>query len=502
MTRTAIGLMTLLLVPAAAHAQRAVPVPPRPPTPPTAPATPPPRPAMPMPAPMPPDLLLGPMDLDLHLDIDPLVADVRAQAEFIRDQAQFSAETARAAARAAADQAVAGMRGLEFDGPGYVFADQFDFGSSAGAAYRGGLDALQQRQYDRAITAFDRVVAAKADRADAALYWKAFAQFKLSRTEDALASLAQLRRDYGQSRYLADARVLEADVRRTAGQPVNPANVNDDEIKLLAIQGLRDSDQAVPLLQGVLNATNSLNVKKRALYVLALNDDARAHQVLLTYAKGGGNPDLQMEAIGYLAARRDGKANPTELREIYDASTDPIVKMAVINAYRSLGDKTALLRVASDKGAPVDVRRSAILRLNGLAEPPDVMALYQQEPDPELRQQYVTLLASVRAVDQLVTIAKTDKDPNVRQRAVRSLGSQRNSPQAAAALVTLYGAEQDKDTRRTLIQALSNAGNAEALVSLARQERDVALKTELVRRLSDLAPRNKVAADYLVEQLK
>ena len=80
----------------------------------------------------------------------------------------------------------------------------------------------------------------KAERADAALYWKAFAQFKLARTDDALATITQLRHDYAQSRYLTDAKVLEADARKAAGQPVNPSAADDEEIKLLMAQGAEE----------------------------------------------------------------------------------------------------------------------------------------------------------------------------------------------------------------------------------------------------------------------
>jgi HEAT repeat protein len=446
-------------------------------------------------APIDPAIEIALSDLDVQLsemkiDLEPMVV---AQA-MSQDQARAMADRARAAADQARDQVRAQIESTR----NFSFIYSQD---AASAGYRGGLDALQQRQYERAITAFDRVIAQKTDRADAALYWKAFAQYKLARTDDAIASIAQLRRDYAQSRYLPESKVLEADVRRAAGQPVNPANADDDEIKLLAIQGLSRSEQAVPLLEGVLNATNSLNVKKRALYVLALSDDARAHQVLMRYAKGGGNPDLQVEAIRYLASRKDSKTTPTELREIFDSSSDVNVKMAVVDAYRTWGDKAALVRIGGDRGASPDLRRSAISRLAGLAEPGDLMTLYSQEPEADVRIQVVSALSQLGAVDQLTTIAKTDKDQNVRIRAVRGLGSQRNE-RMTQALVGLYGGEQDKNVRRAVIQSLMSQNNAETLVALAKKETDLELKRELVRRLSDMAPNSKVAADFLMDQLK
>lgn len=515
MTRQVLSILFGLVLPAAAAAQvvsPAAPVPPAAPAPMPAPRAtplPPLAPAAPAIAAKPsvaprakivgmsglsidvPDISIDLSDLDIRL------ADVKTQLEpmmmaqaMSRDQIQ----AVRDQARAMADQAriqIEQNRNLNF-------AFSQDLVSNG---YRSGLDALQQRQYDRAISAFDRVIVQKGDRADAALYWKAFAQYKLARTDDAIASIAQLRRDYQQSRYLAEAKVLEADVRKAAGQPVNPASANDDEIKLLAIQGLSRSEQAVPLLEGVLSATNSLNVKKRALYVLALSDDARAHQVLMRYAKGGGNPDLQVEAIRYLASRKDSKTTPTELKEIYDSSSDTNVKMAVVDAYRTWGDKAALVRIGGDRGASADLRRSAISRLGGIADASELMTLYTQEPEPAIRVQIVSALGQIGAVDQLTTVAKGDKDQSVRVRAIRALGTQHND-RMTQALIGLYGSEQDKDVRRAVIQSLMSQNNADTLVALAKKETDLDLKRELVRRLSDMAPTSKVAADFLMDQLK
>jgi HEAT repeat protein len=113
----------------------------------------------------------------------------------------------------------------------------------------------------------------------------------------------------------------------------------------------------------------------------------------------------------------------------------------------------------------------------------------------------VSLFGSMQAVDQLQRIAKTENDVDVRRRAVRSLGNAK-AEKSGQMLVDLYGAESNPDTRKVIIGALGTQGNAEGLVAIARKETSLALKTEIVRRLSDLAPKSKVAADYLMEIIK
>ena len=370
--------------------------------------------------------------------------------------------------------------------------------------YNNGLNALQNRQYDRAITQFDRVILVKGTYADAATYWKAFSQARLVRTDDALATITALRRDYPQSRYLPEAKVLEADVRRLAGQRIDPQTLDaNDELKLIAINGIANTDpeRAIPLLEGVLNGANTLGNKRRALFVLALSKDPKAHQILLRYAKGGGSPELQVEAIRNLVSRRDGQTTETELREIYESTQDPTIRRAVIEAYGNSGNKSALLNIMKSKTEVVDNKRTALNRLQNLAAPTELWALYQAEPDPELRIQIVNAFTSMGATDQLTQIVKTEKDPKVRLRALRNLGSQKTET-TGTLLVDLYGAETERDAKRSIISALRSQNNAAGLVTLARKETNIELKRELVSAISDMAGRDKAAADFLVEMIK
>jgi HEAT repeat protein len=130
-----------------------------------------------------------------------------------------------------------------------------------------------------------------------------------------------------------------------------------------------------------------------------------------------------------------------------------------------------------------------------------VWTLYQKEPDANLRGQMVGIFSAMHAVDQLSQIARNDKDASVRQRAIRSLGNQKLET-TGQMLVNMYGTTDDKDTRMAIISALSSQDNAEGLVAIARKENSLELKTQIVRRLSDLAPKSKAAADYLMEIIK
>jgi len=60
-------------------------------------------------------------------------------------------------------------------------------------------------------------------------------------------SVQDLIKRFPQSRWISDAKALELQVRQNAGQAPRPEAESDEELKLLAIQGLRRDPQSVRL---------------------------------------------------------------------------------------------------------------------------------------------------------------------------------------------------------------------------------------------------------------
>lgn len=367
------------------------------------------------------------------------------------------------------------------------------------AAYERGRAALDRRNWDDAVTRFDEVAAMKGDRADAALYWKAYALSRAGRSSEAQATIGALRSGYPQSRYLSDANALEVELKRGGGQQVSPEAQQDEDLKLLAIQGLQHSDpeQAIPLLEKILSSANGPRVKERALYVLALSNSARAREILLNIAKGGGNPDLQRKAIDYLAmhSRRDGRS---VLEEVYQSNADQDVRMRVLRAYMSAGDKTRLLNAARTE-QNAELRMAAIRYLGSSGGTTELADLYERETSAEIRTQIVRSLGAAGAVDRLQHIARTEKDPKVRTQVIRAF-SMVGRERSGTILRDMYASESTVDGKRAIMQAMHGQNDAEGLVAIARRESDPKLKEDIVRRLSTMT-KSKVALDYLMELL-
>ena len=373
-------------------------------------------------------------------------------------------------------------------------------GMSDDHLYSEGQRALDSRHWDEALDCFGQVISRNGSRVDGALYWKAYALGKLGRRDEAAAAIAELHKSYAGSRWLDDAKALELELKQASGQNVSPDAVSDDELKLMAINGLMqsDPDRAIPLLESQLKGSASPNVKRNTLFVLAQSNSPKAQALLEQIARGGANPDLQIKAIGYMDQRRKPNNNVQVLSEIYAGTSDAAVKRAILLAHASIRDKDFLLRVARTEKSP-ELREFAIAALAGNAGTPELWQLYQAETTSEGKLQLLRYMYSNSSAEKLLEVLRTEKDPKVRADAVRVLASQRSGV-TPDTLVSLYNAEQDPQIKQRLLDGLCQTRNAKALVDIARGEKDTKMKLRIVERLSSM--KSKEAQDYLEELLK
>src|SRR5712692_6573446 len=163
--------------------------------------------------------------------------------------------------------------------------------------YDGGREALDDERYDKAAGIFGELARMNGPQTDAALYWKAYAENKLGKRDAALATIADLKRRFPQSRWQNDAGALEIEVRQSAGQRPRPEEQSNEELRLLAIQGLMNNapEKAIPLLEKRLNSNASPKEKAQVLFVLAQSDEPQAVAILERVARGQSNPEVRSE---------------------------------------------------------------------------------------------------------------------------------------------------------------------------------------------------------------
>ncbi len=366
------------------------------------------------------------------------------------------------------------------------------------ADYQRGISALDARQWDQAIAAFDTSAGHKGSNADGALYWKAYALNRAGRRDEALGAISALRREYAGSRWNRDARALELEIRGQSGERVSPAREQDDELKILALNSLMQSDpnQAVPILQKLLTSNNSPKVKEKALFVLTQSRSAEASKVLNAVARDTSNPDLQLKAIRYMGMMGSPEARK-ELAAIYSASPDDHLKRAILHSFMQSGSRDFLLNAAKGEKNP-DLRREAIRQLAMTGGQDELWQLYQSS-DVDAKEEILKSMFLGGNSPRLAEIARTEKDPRLQIAAIKSLGLMGGNGRGDV-LVSIYQSTSNRDVREAVLQALFLQNNGKALVDLARAEKDPTMKSEIVKKMSLV--HSKEVTDYMMELLK
>jgi hypothetical protein len=253
-------------------------------------------------------------------------------------------------------------------------------------AYAAGTRAMDEHRWPDAVTAFDKVISAKGDRVDAALYWKAYSLNKLGNAPLAMATCKQLRAQFASSTWNKDCDTIALNVdtqtsgdkdkvkvrtdrapyvyidRGERGEDGVPRG-SDEDLKLIALTAMlrRDPAQTIPLLRGILSGNDPISVKKHALFVLAQSKTPEADSILRDAALGKLDPQLQSQAIQTMAVFQGAKANDT-LAEVYRTTTDPKIKKSIINAMFITKDAPRMVEMAKNE-KDLELKRQLVQQL-------------------------------------------------------------------------------------------------------------------------------------------
>lgn len=259
------------------------------------------------------------------------------------------------------------------------------FALSADDDYQKGTAALDQQQWQEAIGDFDRVIASHAQKADASLYWKAYALKKLGRGGLVQGTCAQLRGAYPASSWNRDCGALSLDgpsgtrvdadvstqVTLRGVAPTNGEGASygggysaydtrswhsesgagtDADLKMLALNSVlrRDPAQALPAIRNILTSNGSPDLKHRALSVLAMSQSPDAQALLRDVATGKVAPTEQRQAISMLGVFQGKRASDT-LAEVYRTTGDRNIKRSVISAFFISQDAPRMVELARNE---------------------------------------------------------------------------------------------------------------------------------------------------------
>ena len=371
----------------------------------------------------------------------------------------------------------AGVSGGVYVGPGWSEADDQN---REDELYNSATDAIDEGKWDRALDRFQRLIDMHGKRADAAMYYKAYALNKLGRRDEALAATAELEKAYPQSKWVNDAKALEIEMKTQSGQRVS-VDQSDCELKLLALQGLAQADpeKAVPILEKMLRGNSCPKVGQQALFVLAQSNSQQARDVMAKIARGEMNPELQRKAIQNLGLF-GGENGRRVLEQIYSSIGDSDMKTRVLNAFMLSGAKQQLLNVAKTEKDP-HLRAEAIKQMGLMGSRDDIWQMYQQEQDVQVKKEILQALFLAGDREHVNQLARNEKDRTLKLAAINNLGLMgRESDQM---LTEIYNSDPDPEIRKKVLNSIFLAGDRQRMAELAKNEKDRTLKLAAINYL-------------------
>jgi hypothetical protein len=168
----------------------------------------------------------------------------------------------------------------------------FSWGQSAAGAslYNDGMRAVNDGHWANAESIFSTVANQHGDRADGALYWKSYAEEKQGHLKTALETCAELGHDFPASTWNHECTALIIEIGAETGKPVDPHALQDDDLRLLALNVLMQEDEsrALAQIQEILNGDFSDRLKKEASFILGqhYSDATYAQIVRVSYVEG------------------------------------------------------------------------------------------------------------------------------------------------------------------------------------------------------------------------
>ena len=355
--------------------------------------------------------------------------------------------------------------------------------------YWQGQAALKKSDWSGALKRFEeleRLLREKEPKsADAALYWEAYALVQAKRSVEAKNVLDRLHREFPDSRWGRDAEALLQQTRPTAAK-VDADAMKDDELAGLAVEGLLNAppERALPILKKVLQSQRSVEIKKRALFVLSQLGSDEAMDVVIDTTKNSSDPEMRDEAIRMLGISGEERAIE-RLREVYATSKDAHEKDRIIEAWL-VADRKDLVLASARTENDENVRRKAIQTLGALDASDELKQLFDATQDPGSRRAIIESLGVAGNADALAAIAGNAKlGEDIRVAALHSLGvaGDRGGEQA---LVQIYAKADTPALRDATLQGLLITGDSDAVLDLYRNAKSADEKKSLLRTLMQM----------------
>jgi HEAT repeat protein len=271
----------------------------------------------------------------------------------------------------------------------------YSTGDRADTLYQQARAALARNDNRQAARLFRRIVDEEPDSeyAPDALYWQAFALYRVGSADaldEALAALEQQRARYPDAATRGDADALAVRIRgvlarsgdadaaqrvyEDAGSTVYEVTAGDcpdeeSDVRVAAINALMqmDAERALPVLEQVLARRDecSATLRRKAVFIVADGESPRATDILLQVARTDPDPEVRGQAVFWLSEVDDERAVDA-LEQILGESSDVELREKALFALSENDSERAgeiLRRYALDPNQSEDIREKALFWL-------------------------------------------------------------------------------------------------------------------------------------------
>ncbi|MGD9546605.1 MAG: HEAT repeat domain-containing protein [Candidatus Krumholzibacteriia bacterium] len=401
-------------------------------------------------------------------------------------------------------------------------------GDDPAATMEAGRTALNKGRFREAAEFYRQVheSAREDDLAGNALYWEAFARYRLDRVEElkeAATLLAQQAELYPDVETATDGEALLARIygelaqRGEADAARKVRELSEEQVRaetqMAALHALMemDPDKALPVLENIVTGKKKTSdeMRRNAVFMLCRYGEERSLDLLIKLLHESEDAELQSELVMCLSMTESEKALDA-IVDFFGTTGDPELGEAALFAIgRHGGDKAFLMLadIVKDTTRDPRMRRQALFGLGNTGRDDDVAALaagiIETETDPEMREMALFSLSDLDSemADRVILdlIRNPAADDELRAQAL-FFASEREKV-SLDMVRELYAGTDSRDLKQQICHVLTQMDDEEAalglLIEIVGMEKDPEIKRDAVFWVSQFDdPR---AAEFLLE---
>jgi hypothetical protein len=407
---------------------------------------------------------------------------------------------------------------------GYALADQ-----ETELKMQEAREALNQAKYEHAAQMLAEIYEVEKGREAAgnALYWQAFARYKLQRTSElkVAAELLTLQQEhYANSETAPDGEALLARLYGELAQRGETHAVreihelSDDEMqreatRVAALEALMrmDPDKALPILEKIVTGEKEVSedMRRHSVFILCRMDDVRSEDLLIDMLQKEDDPEMLSELVMCLSMKDSDRALDA-IVDLFNRVDDPELDQAAMFAIGRHGGEKAfgiLEEIALDPNADSELRQQALFGISQTGRDQDIIEvavkILKSDENPEMLEASLFALSRTEGdvPDQVFMdlINNPSADEDLRAQAM-FFASQRGQLDLAF-VRQVYAKTESQDMKRQICHIITRMDDEEAaldaLIEIIRMEDDPEIKQEAVFWVSRFD--SDRAAEFLLE---